>query len=146
MLGDLIRTRNQAMDLMTPLPTGSPMIGTLVDGHGACCRTLSLNRHSFLMQRERDQATAPRLSANGQSQAVPSAFTMACPSTSRPVSACDSRPLSPGYDGWMLQVRGEDDTSMSNLAAQESKPKAAVAIAANAPNPSATFPPAATVA
>jgi hypothetical protein len=48
----LIRTRNQEMDLRTTSPTGSLMIGTLVDGHGACCRPLPLNRHSFLMQRE----------------------------------------------------------------------------------------------
>src|SRR6266851_4449542 len=104
------------------------------------------SQQAFLPHAERDQAAAPRLSANRQSQSVPSAFTMACPSTSRPVSGGDARPLSLGYDGWMLQVRREDDTSMSNRAAQESKPKAAVAIAAKAPYPSATFPPTARVA
>ncbi len=52
MLGDLIRTRYQEMDLKTTSSTGSPMIGTLVDGHGAYCRSLPLNRHSFLMEGE----------------------------------------------------------------------------------------------
>src|SRR5258707_15537303 len=103
------------------------------------------SQQAFLPHAEGDQATAPRLSANCQSQSVRSAFTMACPSTSRPVSACDSRPLSRGYDGWMLQVRGEDDTSMSNPAGQDSKPKAAVGEWPNAPGPWGTSPPPARV-
>src|SRR5260221_13998322 len=102
------------------------------------------SQQAFLPHAEGDQAAAPRLSANCQSQSVGYALTMACPSTSRPVSACDSKPLSLGYDGWMLRVRGEDDTSMSNPSAQESKPKAADAEEAHAPDPSANFPPYAT--
>src|SRR5258708_23208380 len=103
------------------------------------------SQQAFLPHAEGDQAAAPRLSANCQSQSVGYALTMACPSTSRPVSACDSKPLSLGYDGWMLQVRGEDDTSMRNPAAQESKPKAAVGITWDAPPPLATLPPPTTV-
>src|SRR6266581_1031280 len=133
MSGPLIRTRDQEMGFRTTSPTGSPMIGTPVDGQGTCCRLLPLNRHSFLMQRQGDQAAALRLFPNCQPQSVRSAFTMACASRSRPAG-----------DGWMSQVRGEDTTTMRNPAAHVSPPKA-VEAAANAPNPSATIPPQANV-
>src|SRR2546423_1156604 len=87
---------------------------------------LAPSQQAFLPHAEGDQAAAPRLSQKYQS--VRSTFTMASASRSRPAG-----------DGWMSQVRGEDDNTMSNPAAHVS-PLKAVEAAANAPNPSATIP------
>src|SRR2546428_13945347 len=83
----------------------------LMDMVHAAARSLSTGIPSSCRGRSRGSTQAlSKLSVSVGAQRI-HAFTMACPSTSRPVSACDSRPLSLGYDGWMLQVRGEDDTS-----------------------------------
>jgi hypothetical protein len=79
-----------------------------------------------------------------QSQSVRSAFTTACANRSRPLGTGFNPDPSPEYDGWMLQVSGEGFVTMSNPAAQESPPKPLVAFL-NAPKPSATIPPQASV-